>query len=128
MRGTITHLIDAHAAETGEVKLETVAADTLFAQAAAAAAPAAAEKGIDIGCEPNSCRALVEPTLLSHALGNLLSNAIRYGPRGSAVRLRAEQRGEGVRISVTDCGPGIPAGETNLLFKKFSRLGSDASA
>jgi signal transduction histidine kinase len=128
MHGTITRLIDAHAAEIGEVKLETVAADALFAQAAAAAAPAAAEKGIGIVREPNSCRALAEPTLLSHALGNLLSNAIKYGPRGSVVNLRAEPSGERVRISVTDRGPGIPAGQTNLLFKKFSRLGSDASA
>jgi signal transduction histidine kinase len=95
---------------------------------AAAAAPAAAAKGIGIICEPNAHRALAEPTLLSHALGNLLSNAIRYSPRGSAVRLRAEQREEGVRISVTDRGPGIPAEQKGLLFKKFSRVASDASA
>jgi signal transduction histidine kinase len=105
-----------------------VEAEALFAQAAAAAAPAATEKGIGIVCEPNACRALAEPTLLGHALGNLLSNAIRYSPHGSAVRLRAEPRGEGTRISVTDRGPGIPAEQKGLLFKKFSRLGSDASA
>jgi signal transduction histidine kinase len=128
MHGTINRLIEAHAAEVGEVKLETVEADALFAQAAAAAAPAATEKGIGIVCEPNACRALAEPTLLSHALGNLLSNAIRYSPRGSAVRLRAEPRGEGVRISVADRGPGIAAEQKDLLFKKFSRLDGQASS
>src|SRR5262249_32347826 len=74
MHGTITRLIEAHAAEIRTVKLETVAAEPLFAQAAAA--PAAAEKGIGTICEPNAHRALAEPTLVSHALGNLLSNAI----------------------------------------------------
>jgi signal transduction histidine kinase len=128
MHGTINRLIETHAAEVGEVNLEVVEAGALFAQVAASAAPAASEKGIGIVCEPNACRALAEPTLLGHALGNLLSNAIRYSPHGSAVRLRAEPRGEGVRISVTDRGPGIAADQKDLLFKKFSRLGSDASA
>jgi two-component system sensor histidine kinase/response regulator len=91
-------------------------------QAAAAAAPAAAAKGIGVVCEPNSCRVLAEPTMLSHALGNLLSNAVKYSPFGSVVRLKAEPRGTGVRISVTDRGPGIAAEEADLLFGKFSRL------
>lgn len=124
MHGTITRLIDAHAAEVGEARLEIVDAAVLFAQAAAAAAPAAAEKGIGIVCEPTSCRALAEPSLLSHALGNLLSNAIKYSPLGSVVRLKAEPRGEAVRISVTDHGPGIAREEADLLFKKFSKLSS----
>jgi signal transduction histidine kinase len=124
MHGTITRLIAAHAAEVGEVELEMVDAGELLAQAAAAAAPAAAEKGIGIVCEPNSRRALAEPTMLSHALGNLISNAIKYSPSGSVVRLSAEPHGERVRIAVTDRGPGIPAAEAHLLFKKFSRLSS----
>lgn len=122
MHGTIARLIDAHAAEVGEVKLEICDAGALFVQAAAAAAPAAAAKGIGVVCEPNSCRVLAEPTMLSHALGNLLSNAVKYSPFGSVVRLKAEPRGTGVRISVTDRGPGIAAEEADLLFGKFSRL------
>lgn len=124
MHGTISRLIAAHAAEVGDVELEMVDAGELLAQAAAAAAPAAAEKGIGIVCEPNSRRVLAEPTMLSHALGNLISNAIKYSPSGSVVRLSAEPRGERVRIAVTDRGPGIPAAEAHLLFKKFSRLSS----
>lgn len=122
MHATITRLIDAHAAEVGEARLEIVDAGALFAQAAAAAGPAAAAKGIGIVCEPNACRALAEPTMLSHALGNLVSNAIKYSPLGSVVRLKAERRGAAVRISVTDRGPGIAAEEADLLFGKFSRL------
>src|SRR5262249_37707578 len=48
MHGTIARLIDAHAAEVGEAKLESVDIDALFAQAAAAAAAVAEEKRIRI--------------------------------------------------------------------------------
>jgi signal transduction histidine kinase len=122
MHGTIARLIDAHAAEVGEARLEIVDIDTLFAQAAAAAAVVAPEKRIRIVCEPSWLRAPAEPSLLSHALGNLISNAIKYSPLGSAVRLKAEARGAGVRISVSDHGPGIPPEEAALLFGKFARL------
>jgi signal transduction histidine kinase len=122
MHGTVTRLVDAHAAEVGEVKLEVVDTEALFTQAARAAATAAGEKGIGIVCEPNARRVLAEPTMLSHALANLLSNAVKYSPPGSLVRLRAEPRGEGVRICVADRGSGIPQEEAHLLFKKFSKL------
>jgi signal transduction histidine kinase len=122
MHGTIARLIDAHAAEVGEAKLEIVDIDVLFGQAAAAAAAVAAEKRIRIVCEPSWLRAPAEPSLLSHALGNLISNAVKYSPLGSAVRLKAEARGAGLRISVSDRGPGIAPEEGALLFGKFARL------
>src|SRR5262245_41634420 len=122
MHGTIARLIDAHAAEVGEAKLEIVDIDALFAQAAAAAAAVAAEKRIRIVCEPSWLRARAEPSLLSHALGNLVSNAIKYPPLGSAVRLKAEACGAGVRICVSDRGPGIAPEEADRLFGKFARL------
>jgi len=122
MHGTIARLIDAHAAEVGAAKLEIVDIDALFARAAAAAAAVAAEKRIRIVCEPSWLRAPAEPRLLSHALGNLISNAIKYSPLGSAVRLKVEARGAGVRICVSDRGPGIAPEEADRLFGKFARL------
>jgi K+-sensing histidine kinase KdpD len=44
------------------------------------------------------------------------------------VRLKAEPRGTGVRISVIDRGPGIAAQEAYLLFGKFARLSSRPTA
>jgi signal transduction histidine kinase len=122
MHGTIARLIDAHAAEVGGAKLESVDIDALFAQAAAGVAVVAAEKRIRIVCEPSWLRAFAESSLLGHALGNLVSNAVKYSPLGSAVRLKPEAHGAGVRISVSDRGPGIPLEEADLLFGKFARL------
>ena len=86
MQGAIARLIEAHAAESSEVALEAVDLATVFAEVAAAAAPAAAEKGIAVLCDAAGLRARSEPLLLARALGNLLSNAVKFSPKDS-VRL-----------------------------------------
>jgi signal transduction histidine kinase len=71
---------------------------------------------------------------VSQVLRNLLSNAFKYSPRQSPVRVvatpcgRAVQSPEStpeVRISVQDKGPGIPREDIPLLFGKFVRLKRD---
>lgn len=67
-----------------------------------------------------------DATLLHHILINLLDNAAKFSPAGSEVRLRAEEVGGGVELSVTDEGPGLPAGREARVFDTFARLeGSD---
>jgi signal transduction histidine kinase len=122
MQDAITRLIEAHAAETGDDAPAIVELEQLFARVAAGAAPAAAEKDIAIVCDANMRRARAEPMALDRALGNLLSNAVKFSPAGSVVRVNAQSFGGGVRISVIDRGPGVPAAETESLFKKFSTL------
>jgi signal transduction histidine kinase len=64
---------------------------------------------------------LADETLLRSVLNHLLDNALKYAPRGE-VRLEAV-RGRGrIRVQVTDSGPGIPADQRKLLFKRFQRL------
>ena len=56
------------------------------------------------------------------AFANLLDNAIKYSPEGSAITLRLDQRpGEGARIRVSDTGPGIPEGERDAVMRRFYR-------
>jgi signal transduction histidine kinase len=59
---------------------------------------------------------------LNAIIDNLVSNAIKFSPIGSVVRLIAEPREKEVRLCVVDNGPGIAAEEVPLLFNKFSRL------
>jgi signal transduction histidine kinase len=122
MQDAITRLIEAHAAETGGGAPAIVELEQLFARAAAAAAPAATEKNIAIVCDANMQRARAEPVALDRALGNLLSNAVKFSPAGSVVRMNAQSCGDGVRISVIDRGPGVPAAESEALFRKFATL------
>ena len=124
MQGAISRLLDTHAAESGETILDVVDLDKLFAEVAATATPAAAEKGIALLCDAGGLSARAEPLMLARAIGNLLSNAVKFSPKDCPVRLEARSRGPCVRVSVTDRGPGIAAGEARSLFRKFTRLSS----
>jgi two-component system sensor histidine kinase SenX3 len=60
------------------------------------------------------------------ALGNLVDNAVRYGPEAGRVVVSSSQVGSGssavVEISVTDEGPGIAAPERDRVFERFYRV------
>ncbi|AQV97864.1 two-component sensor histidine kinase [Cupriavidus necator] len=62
-----------------------------------------------------------DPTLLRRAVGNLISNAVRYAPTGTQVRLWAREAGAQVRIEVSNPGPGIAAEDLPKLFDRFFR-------
>jgi two-component system, OmpR family, sensor histidine kinase CpxA len=60
--------------------------------------------------------------LLRRAVENVLRNAIRYTPRGSTVDVRLECAGQTARISVRDCGPGVPEELLPRIFQPFFRV------
>jgi len=62
-----------------------------------------------------------DPDRLSQALGNLLSNAIRYTPAGGRVQVSARREDGHLQIHVIDDGPGIPADEIETIFQPFKR-------
>jgi K+-sensing histidine kinase KdpD len=68
-----------------------------------------------------------DATLVEQVLGNLLENAAKYTPAGTAITLRAQRRETEVLLSVEDNGPGLPAGDAELLFAKFHRGASESA-
>jgi len=59
--------------------------------------------------------------LIERVLVNLLENASKYTPAGSQVVLSAEVVADQLKVSVSDNGPGLPAGREEALFQKFAR-------
>ncbi len=58
---------------------------------------------------------------------NLLSNAVRYTPRGGRIGLTAEPTAEGgLAVTVTDNGIGIPADALQHVFEPFRQVADDA--
>ena len=63
---------------------------------------------------------------LRRVLDNLLGNAVRYTPKGGRIELSYARSEGGVRITVADSGPGIPADEIPTVTQPFMR-GRDAA-
>jgi signal transduction histidine kinase len=55
-------------------------------------------------------------------LGNLLDNACKYSPDGEPVRLSGTREGAEAVLAVEDAGPGIPEGERQRIFDRFTQL------
>jgi two-component system sensor histidine kinase KdpD len=70
----------------------------------------------------------IDDVLVERVLVNLLENALRYTPPGSAIELSATAAPGEAIVEVLDRGPGIPPGEEERIFDKFHRGTSARSA
>lgn len=74
---------------------------------------------VEIGGAPSMIRS--DGHLLTMIVGNLISNAIKYTPEGGTVRLRCDEDGEHIVITVSDTGIGIPEDDKDQIFSKVFR-------
>jgi two-component system sensor histidine kinase KdpD len=70
---------------------------------------------------------LVEATLIVQMLGNLLENAQKYTPAGTTITISAAARDQGIVLVVEDDGPGLPPGDSEVVFQRFERGRSDGN-
>lgn len=78
----------------------------------------------NIALEPGSMDGVINADMFRfrQALGNLISNAIKYSPPDTTVRVWTECADQQVHIFVADQGPGIPPEDQNRLFTEFGKL------
>lgn len=112
-------------AEARQLPLSLTAVDigTEVLAAAQRFATQAQEQGIEIRRDVEADRPVVraDAERLGQILDNFVSNAIRYSPRGSVVRLSTAREGDGVAVSVTDQGPGLTEDQLERVFERFYR-------
>jgi len=66
---------------------------------------------------------MVDPDRMGEVLANLLGNALRHTPSGGSVEVAATTIPGGyLRITVSDTGEGIPAGQLEQIFERFYRV------
>ncbi|MFL5381796.1 MAG: GAF domain-containing protein [Longimicrobiaceae bacterium] len=119
----IQDLLDISHIESGRLSLdrEPHEAASIAREAVEQAEMVAAERGIGLACgemEPG-VRVVVDRDRLLQALGNLIGNALKFTPRGGRVTVAARRADDGVRLSVADTGPGIPAAQVPRLFDRY---------
>jgi signal transduction histidine kinase len=68
------------------------------------------------------CTVLGEPELLRRAVENVVRNAIRHAPEGTAIKIDLELHGELATIIVRDHGPGVPDELLGAIFEPFFRV------
>jgi signal transduction histidine kinase len=64
-------------------------------------------------------KARVDPDRIRQVIINLVDNAVRYGPAGGKIEIKGEGRGEEIKVSVTDQGPGVAEKDRELIWERF---------
>jgi two-component system sensor histidine kinase KdpD len=77
---------------------------------------------VTLELEPGLPMLKLDPVLFEQVLFNLLDNAAKYAPPGTAIILRARKTGNTVAIQVLDEGPGLPEEDRERVFDKFYRV------
>jgi two-component system sensor histidine kinase KdpD len=76
---------------------------------------------VEVNLPPDLPLVLVDAGLILQIVGNLMENASKYTPPGTTVCISAAVHGGNFLLTVSDDGPGLPAGDPELLFEKFQR-------
>jgi PAS domain S-box-containing protein len=87
--------------------------------------PVADAAGVQFIHETTEVEIAANPERLVQVLTNLLSNAVKFSPRDSTVFVKLRPDLNGVTLSVTDDGRGIPADQLESIFGRFQQV--DAS-
>lgn len=84
--------------------------------------PQAAEREISLHFHAEPVPSLsLDPQRLEQIIGNILDNAIRYGPSGGKVEINLQQIRDEVEITISDNGPGVPEEDLPWIFNRFWR-------
>lgn len=88
----------------------------------------AARRDVELIVEPGEpVRVFADERIVQRALSNLVDNAIRHAPSGSAVSVRAVSEPDGAVLEVADRGPGVPEAMRATIFEPYVQLDGEKS-
>ncbi len=122
----VDDLLDVSRITRGKINLtkELLDVSNLIARAVETTDPLITERSHDLVVEvpDEPVKVLGDPTRLTQALGNVLSNAAKYTERGGRITIAVRRQGAEVAIRVTDTGEGIPGDLLPVIFNLFTQL------
>jgi two-component system sensor histidine kinase/response regulator len=126
MAEMVQNLLDANRIERGEMKLALAPTDLgpALHSVVEIQRPHATAKQQTIHLERQAVPVVVQldPAVTVQVLENLVSNAVKYSPRGKNIFVRLKKHAQGTRVEVQDEGPGLSAEDQKKLFGRFARL------
>jgi signal transduction histidine kinase len=113
-------------ADAGKLRLEKDCLDlgAFLGEVVEAYQPPVAERGIALTLEtpPVSPTVCVDRDRLAQVMGNLLSNSLRYVPRGGHIKVDVQRGPQETVVGVIDDGPGVLPEDLAHLFDRFWRV------
>jgi len=127
MTNMLNTLLDINQIEVGAVKVAAVdfPVGDLLDRMRAELEQHAQSQGLKLIVMPCRLSIRTDPPLLEQMLRNLLSNALKYTPRGR-VLLGCRRRATKLRIEIWDTGLGIPASELEAIFEDYHQIDNPA--
>ena len=125
MQDLITDLLDVARVETGTLSVEPGPANVadMVDEARSRFLSGGGRGNLEVDLPLDLPPVMADRRRIVQVMSNLLSNAARYSPEGSPIRVNAVRDGVLVAVSVADQGKGLPVELVPYLFRKFSRLG-----
>ena len=119
----VGNLLDMSRIEAGAVRATTVPVGLDDVVAAALDSLSEPSEHVTVDIAPDLPAAIADPGLLERVLANVLANALRHRPEGTAVRVQTAANASEVVLRIADQGPGVPVDQREQVFEPFQRLG-----
>ncbi len=119
----VENLLEMARIETGDTTLRRKwhPIEEVIGSAINSARPALGSRPVEVAIAQDAPLVEIDAVLIERVLYNLLENAGKYTPLDTRVRITAEPDGSNLRVAVSDLGPGVPKGQENVIFEKFTR-------
>lgn len=123
MMQLIGDLLDIEKIESGmmQPKRLKLSAKDLLEKSIEEAQGIASENQVTLKLRPTACFVDADEDMVLRVLNNLISNALKYSPKGGSITLHARNSGQTVTFSVSDEGPGIEKDMLKKVFEKFQQ-------
>jgi PAS domain S-box-containing protein len=120
----LNDLLEATRLDAGRPELDTRVADLsrLVTREVDHYRPLHPNRDIEV-LTPELVRALCDPFRVAQVLSNLLTNAFKYAPPPTPIRVTVRPEGLEAVVSVRDEGPGIPLVDHGRVFERFQQVG-----
>jgi len=123
MGNLVTNLLDMARIQSGEVKLnlQWQPFEEVVGSSLRAVQSLLGRHQVVTRLAPELPLVQFDAVLIERVLCNLLENASKYTSPGSQITIGAETSGQYLSVTVYDNGPGLPAGQEETIFEKFTR-------